>query len=556
MTIEELTDFEIPDFSQHPLYNLPGMVAEHNVCLKNGDGKKVNFGAHFHGFGKGLVKGGNLCFQKKNAWTVLDFKVNVVARLFLERIIRHYSHNLEEGEAIPYHLLERHSTIEDIKVEEAQSKDLDFPKHILSPSVKCLKISVPPLGVIYIGNPSSGQFPNHARHIVIQTKKEDLATFHKILAVLGLQKVLVPNSPADNERMKIATLFRTFFPKEATRFERSNDLFTLGIAQLKRHITDLAPPMKMILDTYLSKMETADLLPGRKRITVPVTEIINEGNRPFRLMTAVTGDNGIKSIAHILKLGLLSQEFRRRLELEEVGLSNEEDARVGSDDSVFIQILSEPSKQFDEGYFAGIHLILSKEILNTGTYQYFYDSFGNRVHQDYNNRPTIFELVNSLVKRHASHEVMVKERIPPEMIEGIVVVNHKMKNELIESLSEKGLIQDGEIFGKPIGDFIQTRTEFEPSYSPSPSMRFQRALSEIYQLIQNGDKEAALDSIEEELDRLDSTYFGCHMFPELAQFKNALIELRNSIEKDQASPEEQEIAVSEESVELHRVSPQ
>jgi hypothetical protein len=469
MEVEETTDFEVPNFEKHPLYDLPGEMGKHVVRMENAENVVCDFGSHFHGFGKGLIKGGNLCFQTRKIedkeWTLLDFKVNTVARLFLERIIRHYSHNLNRGEAIPYHILEQHSCIEKVEVEDAKLSDPHFPKHILSSDAKCLKITVHPLGLIYIGNGAKGHFPNHSRHIVVQTTQQDLVTFHKILAVLGLQKVLVPNSPADHERMKIATLFRTFFPKEATRFERSNDLFTMGIANLKRHVIDLAPPMKMILNDYLPKMGEAEILPGRKRITTPVTDLLATNTRPLRLMTAMTGDDSVPQIANILKLGLLSQELRRHLELGEIGMSNEDDAEVGSDDSVFIQILSNTTEQFDGGYYSNMHIILSKEVLNTGTYQYFYDSFGDRVHANYENRPTIFELVNSLTKRHVSHEIMVKERIPPKFIEQIVVIDECLKKELIDHLHAKGLIENDTVLGKPLDSFIVTREEYDPSYT-------------------------------------------------------------------------------------------
>ena len=469
MEVEETTDFEIPNFEKHPLYDLPGEMGKHAVRMENAEKTVCDFGSHFHGFGKGLIKGGNLCFQTRKIedkqWTLLDFKVNTVARLFLERIIRHHSHNLDRGEAIPYHILEQHSSIERIEVEDANLSDPHFPKHILSPDAKCLKISVHPLGAIYIGNDSKGRFPNHSRHIVVQTTHQDLATFHKILAVLGLQKVLVPNASADHERMKIAALFRTFFPKEAIRFERSNDLFTMAIANLKRHVIDLAPPMKTILTDYLSKMGETEILPGRKRITTPVTDLLNTNTRPLRLMTAITGDDSVPEVANILKLGLLSQELRRRLGLGVIGMSNEADAEVGSDDSVFIQILSNTNEQFDGGYYSNMHLILSEEVLNTGTYQYFYDSFGNRVHPNYENRPTIFELVNSLTKRHVSHEIMVKERIPPQFIEQIIVADEGLKRELINHLQAKGLIENDTVLGKPLDSFIVTREEYDPSYT-------------------------------------------------------------------------------------------
>lgn len=58
---------------------------------------------------------------------------------------------------------------------------------------------------------------------------------------------------------------------------------------------------------------------------------------------------------------------------------------------------------------------------------------------------------------------MVKERIPPEMIIGIVAKTPETKTALVSYLKEGGLVQNGAIFGRPIDNFIHVGNTITPN---------------------------------------------------------------------------------------------
>ena len=62
----------------HPLYNLDEMINKHCCILRDHKGNEFNFGANFHGFGKGLVKGMNIRFIKSDKKIELRFELNHV----------------------------------------------------------------------------------------------------------------------------------------------------------------------------------------------------------------------------------------------------------------------------------------------------------------------------------------------------------------------------------------------------------------------------------------------------------------------------------------------
>ena len=67
------------------------------------------------------------------------------------------------------------------------------------------------------------------------------------------------------------------------------------------------------------------------------------------------------------------------------------------------------------------------------------------------------------------NEVMVKERIPPEFITGIIVPTKEARDLLVENFRSKGVIAlnlDGEetILNKPVDRFIHVGTELSEAF--------------------------------------------------------------------------------------------
>jgi len=130
----------------------------------------------------------------------------------------------------------------------------------------------------------------------------------------------------------------------------------------------------------------------------------------------------------------------------------------------------------DFAYFNSIALMFPLEVLETGTYQYHYDSFGKRSHEkdsgwwgsDYFSRPGIFDFVQERQTDdtdywYDSNEVMIKERIAPSLIKGVIIRDEKLRMELLEHLRKHDLVKkDGSgcetILGISVDRFLRVAT--------------------------------------------------------------------------------------------------
>ena len=164
-------------------------------------------------------------------------------------------------------------------------------------------------------------------------------------------------------------------------------------------------------------------------------------------------------------------------------MSSVADFYTGGADSVFTQLITanniKDQMPFNELYYHGpgsIQLLISTDVLNTGTYQFNDDSFGTRrldsifpelaglLPSPYPTRPNIFEFVKSQMEDYyPGHEIMAKERIAPDMITGIVVQNQDTYNGLLGYLRSVGIVQrTGEgvetLFNQPVDRFIRVGT--------------------------------------------------------------------------------------------------
>ena len=118
-------------------------------------------------------------------------------------------------------------------------------------------------------------------------------------------------------------------------------------------------------------------------------------------------------------------------------------------------------------YYSDIQMLFSLDALERGTYQYEYDSFGTRkmeksyYYNDYLSRPSALEFTEKVNKGGFSgNEVMVKERIPPSLIDGLVVPDKNTANSLVNYLKGKNLVQidkNGQetVLDIPIDKFIR-----------------------------------------------------------------------------------------------------
>jgi len=473
----------VADLIDSPINDLDTKIEENRVTLFDAKDKAYDFGAYFSGFGKELVKGSNLNFRTvvvdgKNR-VELDFKVNHVFRDRLKSLIQEMKSfdTIELKEIL--NISGSHAT--DLKLEKVPfeiSKNLNIGE--------AYKISLEGLGTLYVG--ASDNYLNlYDRVIVRMEEGKNIYQLHEILSFAGLTNTIRVSDPNDIERLKIGQLFRTFYPREATLFERTSTFFDLSIDELKRMIGEKVPNMKTIFENYLSTMKKVEILPGRVRYTIPELSDLAYNRGARALKAAVTGAQSnaelFYRVASILKMGMISPEMRFTNNISTTGLGGVfPDFTTGGADSVFTQLIAESNciqhtslSTFQ--YNSKVQLLFSLDLLETGTYQYYADKWGVRSLSNqsqfpgvYLNRPNILDFVSKEnLLFFPGNEIMIKERIPPSMITGIIVQDVQTRDALLNYFRQCNLIQSDAsgpetILGKTLDQFIHVGQNISESW--------------------------------------------------------------------------------------------
>lgn len=216
-------------------------------------------GDYFHGFGKELVKGANLAFRTKivdgKEITELDFKVNHVFREKIQETINEFCKldRKEMGDILE--IAQSHAA--GVRIEKNQPLPLGDDD-----MGTATKITLEGLGSIFIG--SEKDLPTMYDRVVVQMDSDkNLYDFHELMAFLDVDQALHVSAKEDIDRLKMGHLFRIFFPREATPFERSEEFFKLPLDQLKAKMIEKAPEMQTIFDDYYDRMTPEEILPAK-----------------------------------------------------------------------------------------------------------------------------------------------------------------------------------------------------------------------------------------------------------------------------------------------------
>lgn len=465
----------------HNLIDLNGKIDKNKVSLSNQE-QEYDFGSHFHGYGKGLVKGANLAFRTVvvdgKELTECEFKVNHVFREKLQNTLNELQ-RLKPSEI---------RDILQITGSHAQSlfitKDKADLNDIESNLSKGYRITALGLGQINIG--AFPELPNlFDRVVILMDAEKNLFDLHELLSLINLDSALISSSKDDLDRLKMGHLFRIFFPREATPFERNEDFFTLSTQELLDKMIEKSPQMKEVYDQYFDQIEEAEILPGRIRYKIKglADEIQKLGGR--HLTAALTGAYTeqvlYQRVASMLSMGMLSQELRDKYQVDGEGFGGP--YITGGADSVYTQMLTkvdEISEGFDTSnlnYQSKVRILVSLKALETGTYQHFDDDLGTRLNDNpspmslffgevYPNRPSISELTTRIQQKRSdeadwnSHEIMLKERVDPSYFEAFLVNDEETRNGLLNHLRTCNLVQKDSlnretIQGHLVQDFIR-----------------------------------------------------------------------------------------------------
>lgn len=454
---------EVRHLIQSPLNDLNGKIDEKQVTLANQE-QEFEFGSHFHGFGKGLVKGANITLQKEivdgKEMVKLEFKVNHVFREKLEKTLNDFSKYKPKELKEILQLTGSHITAISDKTTsyETNEDELSIVRNI----------HLAGLGTITVG--ADTDTPNLYDRVTIRMdSNKTIYDLHELLAFTNLDETLCSSTPEDLDRLKMGHLFRTFFPKEASPFERSEEFFTLNLDALKQKMIEKAPDMKSVLDQYFHKISVTEILPGRIRYQIEglADEIRKAGG--VALTSVVLGAWGVEEelyarVASILKIGMISTEFRDSYGINKSGYSGSE-YYAGSADSIFTQLVTkkdiELNRDLNDHYSGEARLLFSLDALESGSYQYYNDYGGNRrfnpMHwwaNTYRDRANILEFTKKLQEDpvkppdawwwwqgdYSDHEVMLKERLDPSYITGLLLDSETTKQGLLNYLRKYDMI--------------------------------------------------------------------------------------------------------------------
>jgi hypothetical protein len=450
---------------EHPLNGLEEVIDKNQVTLSN-QKQDYDFGSHFHGLGKGLIKGGNLAFKEVvingKKMIEVEFKVNHAFREGLQKDFESFD-KLSQKE-LKEILQLTGSHVETIYTEKPEQKNFWFDEFSAMEFNYTLKLEG--LGNIKIG--ASKDMPNLYDRVVVQMdSQKTIYDLHELMAFTHLDTALCLSTQDDLNRLKMGHLFRTFFPREATPFEVSEDFFSLPTQELKEKMIEKEPEMQQIFDTYFDRMGEAEILPGRIRYRIRgLSEAVYElGGRA--LTTAITGaytnQELYERVASMLSMGMISSELKDNYNLfGNSGLGD--DYFTGGADSIYTQMITkkdiEENRKINSYYHSKVRFLISLDALETGTYQYYTDEFGNRLRdsnwwswlEDYASRPGILEFTKNLQEHidnpndwfsesYSGHEIMIKERLPPSFFTGIIIDSEKTKIELLDYLRKQSLIQ-------------------------------------------------------------------------------------------------------------------
>lgn len=454
---------------QHPLKDLAKTLKERGSKISVPGQGEVDLGAQISKLGRDAVKGSSVLLRERvidgREIQELTFKLNHVHRAKLEGILQEYFSSPKE------------KLTATMKAEKACEGDLSFTKsgfgYLFSASGDYNHPANSLIGDAHqmtckgVGSVLVGASPDvlslYDRVVVRVERGKQTSDMHFLLSLLGMEGALQESTEQDLERHKIGQLFRTHYPVEASKLERTPGFFEQSIDQLKETIVHLQPGMKDRLDKELPRMAESESLPGKLRYSMPsVAEQARDLGARALISGIGFGEAALARVSAILTLGALSSQSRFDAGMPVSGWSTYLDHLTGGADSVFTRLLT--SFNLPSLSYGDVSLVYSLKALNRGTYQYRDDLYGTRdiSRPYYSERSSIFDFVKEEV-RHPSdlNEVMIKERIAPEEIVGCVVQSERQKSDLQKLLIQDGAAQqrNGEwhVNGVLLEDFISVK---------------------------------------------------------------------------------------------------
>ncbi len=473
----------IPVFKNHPLYEMDKAILE-------GSARQVDpkLGAYFSGLDSSIVKGGTIHATQRiidgQLINGFDFKISHYARDELSEYLESIINNpIEFKAALPEGLCRDVAISHDVP-HQFNRFDPDIGEYTrtggYSPEDSTATvIDFIGAGKIIIGNNKSNGIMYNWIQVELEANLpsgEGVKKLQQILAVMGLGPVLGKQPQEADERMKIAQLFRAFYPLKATVSDTTKAFYNVPIATLKNMIIALETGMEAVFKKYLETsphlMQKTEIMPGKEIWSVTDLGEQMKAKGAWGLMTGIGNSGGWDSaklaVGRLLTVGAMSSEQRFQTGVFKYGASSSSDMMSGGGDQVFTRLVNSKvgGKAIGDFIFSGSAQVLwnLKSSVQRVPYGYNSDQYGvknrfdHRYHR-YESRESLIDLAESIT--NTSNEVMLKNSLDPTHIDGFVVESEDKKNDLIAFLVAEGLAEkdlSGVVFIKVKDKSVQAET--------------------------------------------------------------------------------------------------
>jgi len=459
---------------------------------------KFRFGQHFDEMDTSVVKGGNLQVWRRNAPSgdpidVVHFKISRLARKDIQKNIHAIKNNEAAFRAaLPPELKDVKFSIREVEHSFSPYDGKPGDTGYTPPGAKALEISFEGVGKVIIGNTKSyGALNNDVRIELSASNKpgEQLNSLHQMVSLLGFGPVASQQRPDDTERMKMAQLFHIYCPSQAIGFETNKAFYEAPVGELRAMIEAKVPAMKEHFKKYLDDqpelMKKVEIYPGKGMWSIDDLSAQMRAAGSYGLMSGVGGtpDQAALTIALMIGSGALSSQDRFEAGLFRKGASSATDLSTGGGDQVFTRNVTNAvsNKKISDFALCGtMQILYDVDVVNRGAYGYRGDRYGVRNpdklgYYFYKNRDNLVDLSKKTRSFDTDNEIMVKNRIPPEFIRGVVVESKEAKAALLARLRSFNMVRtdsNGQelIMGKPIDDFIHIGNKFDKKMWEKPAV--------------------------------------------------------------------------------------
>lgn len=432
--------------NKDPLNSLQALLKKKLGFVKDHLGNTYDLGTHVGNRGGGLVKGGNLSFRERNIdgeiVTELEFKLNAPHREAIQPLIDKLASMPQDelGEFLHY-AGENGVTIREVPYEYLAKDGKFYSQEGKLTIGNCYEIAVEGVGSITIGS-DKVVTSLYDRVTVRVNGQKETNDFKNLLSFVGLENAVVASSSEEIERLKVATLFEAYHPKESTELSQKMEFYSLPIDALKTKITNLTPDMHKRFQTELITMKAIETLPGRLRYTVEKLGKQAQEMGAVSLIMGVRSDSGNDRILSMLGSGALSSQTRFDSGMIIKGAGSVEDHNTGGASAVFIRAVTE--KACDEGIEIS-SIPFSRDVLIDfdvekifkigNNYWQNIDTWGEQKGDIYLNRPDAITYIKEQNESYnKENEGMILDIIRPEWIKGMTVATENRKQNLISDI--------------------------------------------------------------------------------------------------------------------------